>query len=116
MVCQFCHRELESLELVYRLPLGPVVGQGTLASLCKPCLDKCVPIWLKQMPLFLEQNCENCERPVFTPNRWKPRRAICSPKCRGALETRCAKQLRSLRRAEHECCGAVGNSHRNVPT
>src|SRR5262249_3847371 len=55
-------------------------------------------------PFFREQSCEHCGRPIFTPGGWKPyRRAICSRKCRGALETARAKELRSLRRAEREC-------------
>ena len=56
---------------------GPVVNQGARASLCKPCLDKSGPIWLEEIPVFREQNCEHCGRPVLTPSRWKLRRAIC---------------------------------------
>jgi len=107
MVCQFCHRELQPLEPIYRLPLGPVVGQGVRAWFCKACLDKSGPIWLEKIPVFREQNCEHCARPVFTPSRWKLKRAICSPKCRGALDTARAKELRTLRRSERQCpqCG-----------
>jgi hypothetical protein len=103
MVCQFCHRELAPLEPIYRLALGRVAGKGTRAALCKGCLDKSGPIWLEEIPVFREQNCEHCGRPVFTPSHWKRNRAICSPKCRGALETSRAKQLRTLRRTEREC-------------
>jgi hypothetical protein len=85
MFCQFCHLELEALEPIYRLSLGPVVGQGVRAWFCKPCLDKSVPIWLDQIPVFREQNCEHCKRPVFIPLNWKPKRTICSAKCRSAL-------------------------------
>jgi hypothetical protein len=103
MFCQFCHRELHPLEPIYRLPVGPVVGQGRYAWFCKPCLDKSGPKWLSEIPLSREQNCERCGRPVFIPSRWKPKRPICSAKCRGALETAKAKQRRTSRRVEREC-------------
>jgi hypothetical protein len=103
MLCQFCHRDLGTLEPIYRLPLGPVVGKGKNAWLCKGCLGKSGPIWLQEMPLFREQSCEHCRRPVFTPAKWKLKRAICSAKCRGALDTARAKLARALRRSAREC-------------
>jgi hypothetical protein len=103
MSCQFCHRELAPLEPIYRLALGRVASKGTRASLCKGCLDKSGPIWLEEIPAFREQPCEHCGRPVFTPNKWKLKKAICSAKCRGALDTARAKRARTTRRVAPEC-------------
>src|SRR5262249_28786070 len=64
---------------------------------------KPLPMWLEEIPLFRKQNCEHCGRPAFIPSRWKPKRVICSSKCRNALKTARAKELRTLRRVEREC-------------
>jgi len=103
MFCQICNRQLAPVEPIYRLQLGAPINHGWRASLCKNCLDHFGSTRLYQIPPFREQDCEHCGRPVLTPSRWKPKRAICSAKCRGALETKRAKQLRAWRRSEREC-------------
>jgi hypothetical protein len=40
--------------------------QGVRASFCKPCLDKSCPMRLEEIPIFREENCIHCRRPVFT--------------------------------------------------
>jgi len=114
MFCQICNRQLAPVEPIYRLQLGASTNVGRRASLCKSCLDHFGPTRLYQISPFREQNCEHCGRPVLTPSRWKQKRAICSAKCRGALETKRAKQLRAWRRSERECWHCRKKSHQNA--
>src|SRR5262249_8119318 len=55
---------------------------------------------------FLTREDHRQRRPVakrFHSKPLEPKRAICSAKCRGALQARRAKQLRTLRRSERDC-------------
>jgi|SRR6516225_6287625 hypothetical protein len=102
MVCEFYHRELGPLEPIYRLPLGRVAGQGIRASLCKGCLDKSVFVWLDEIPLFREQNCEHCGRPIFHSKPLEIEPANLFSQMPQRTYTARAKERRTLRRPERK--------------
>jgi hypothetical protein len=107
MNCQICHRQLEPLEPIYRMHFGPAINYGLRTSLCKRCYDNFVSKKITLISSFCEQHCEHCARPILTVSRWRPKRAICSAKCRGAIDTKRAKERRAWHRYERACwhCG-----------
>jgi hypothetical protein len=100
MDCQICLRGLERFEPVYRMQFGPEINNGWRTSVCSRCLSAFVES-LKRPGLRdrfrSPKPCEVCARPVYNLKRWTVTRAICSPRCRGIIDTEPAKQRRSSR-------------------
>jgi hypothetical protein len=106
MDCQICLRGLEPLEPVYRMQFGHAINNGWRTSLCSRCLGAFVEAlkWSSLKDAFRpSEPCEVCRRPVFNFKRWKATRVICSWKCRGTIDTRAAKKLRTSRRLDRTC-------------
>jgi len=114
MFCQICNRQLAPVEPIYRLQLGASINHGWRASLCKSCLDHFGSTRLYRISSFREQNCEHCGRPVLTPSCWKPKRAICSAKCRSALETKEPNNFEPGADPNGNAGIAARNSHQNA--
>src|SRR5262249_16860240 len=97
------------------LPLGAVVGQGVRASFRKPCLDKSCLLWLEEIPIFREENCIHCRRPVFTPAKWEPKRPSVRPNAEVPAKRHESRNFAPCAEPNANACGAVGSSRRNVP-
>ena len=97
MDCQICLRQLEPLEPVYRMQLGPAINNGRRTSICEKCFYALIES-LKRPGLKnafrSKEPCEECGRLVFNPKGWKVTRVICSPGCLGELGAEQAKQFR----------------------
>jgi len=116
MFYQICGGQIEPVEPIVRLQLGAAINHGWRASLCKGCLDQFAPTRLRQIPLFRKQDYEHCGRPVFTPSRWRPKRAIAQ---RNAAVHSRLKESNNFEPGEDpngNAGVAARNSHQNRPT
>ena len=95
MDCQICLRRLERFEPVYRMHFGPEIYNGWRTSVCSRCLSAFVES-LKRPGLRdrfrSPKPCELCARPVYNLKRRTVTRVICSPRCRGIIDTERANQ------------------------
>ena len=98
--CQICLRRLERFEPVFRMQFGPEINNGWRTSVCSRCLSAFVES-LKRPGLRdrfrSPKACEVCARPVYNLKRWTVAQAICSPRCRGIIDTERTKQRGSSR-------------------
>ena len=98
--CQICLRRLERFEPVYRMQFAPEINNGWRTSVCSRCLSAFVES-LKRPGLRdcfrSPRPCEVCARPVYNLKRWTITRVICSPRCRGIIDTERTKQRGSSR-------------------
>jgi hypothetical protein len=116
MFCQICNRQLEPVEPIYRLQLDAAINHGWHASLCKGRLDQFASTRLRQIPLFREQDCEHCGRPVFTPSRWRPKRAIVQRNAAVHSRLEAPNNFEPGEDSNGNAGIAARNSHRNRPT
>ena len=100
MDCQICLRRLSLVEPIYRMGLGPAINNGLPTSVCERCLDALIRS-LKRPGLRngfrASQPCDVCERPVYDLKSSKITRVVCSPGCRGVIDSERRKQRRNSR-------------------
>ena len=94
MDCQICLRQLEALEPVYRMRLGPAINGGSRTLVCQKCLHaflKTSKSWTLRDRFGPSEPCAACGRPVFDLKGWKPANVFCSPVCRSLTDNRTQK-------------------------
>ena len=98
MDCQICLRQLEALEPVYRMRLGPAINGGSRTSVCEKCLYaflKTSKYWSLRDRFRPSEPCAACGRPVYNLKGWKVTSVFCSSVCRSVTDSGRRKGLRT---------------------